>query len=95
MVELMHGKNAYPYAQLKNDTKQFNASSITIEKTGKTYPLASSQTYHTMEGRPIVRETTLDNWKQQPDAGNELHKINEEKAVTLYEKPEYEGFHWA
>ena len=89
------GKNAYPYAQLKNDTKQFNASSITIEKTGKTYPLASSQTYHTMEGRPIVRETTLDNWKQQPDAGNELHKINEEKAVTLYEKPEYEGFHWA
>ena len=89
------GKNVFSFATLVNDTKQYNKSFISIEKTGETYPLATTQTYHSMEGRPIVRETVLDKWKENPDAGNELHEINEQKAVSLYTKPEYEGFHWA
>ena len=89
------GKNVFAFAQLVNNTKQFNKAFITIEKTGDTYPLATTQTYHSMEGRPIVRETVFDKWKEHPDAGNELHEINEKKAVSLYTKPEYEGFHWA
>jgi molybdopterin-containing oxidoreductase family iron-sulfur binding subunit len=89
------GKNVFSLAQLINGTKQFNKASIAIEKKGKKYPLATTQTYHSMEGRPIVRETVLDKWKENPAAGNELHEINENKAVTLYKKPVYEGFHWA
>jgi len=89
------GKNVFSFAQLVNDTKQYNKAFISIEKTGESYPLATTQTYHSMEGRPIVRETVLDKWQEHPDSGNELHEINEKKAVTLYTKPEYEGFHWA
>ncbi|MEZ5194916.1 MAG: 4Fe-4S dicluster domain-containing protein [Bacteroidales bacterium] len=89
------GKNVFSFALMVNDTKQFNKAFITLEKTGNTYPLATTQTYHSMEGRPIVRETVLDKWKEHPNAGNELHEINEQKAVSLYTKPEYEGFHWA
>lgn len=89
------GKNVFSFGQMINSSKQFNKAFITIEKTGEKYPLATTQTYHSMEGRPIVRETVLDKWKENPGAGNELHEINEKKAVTLYKKPVYEGFHWA
>ena len=88
------GENVFQLAAMRNGSKQFNVSTISIEKTGEKYPLATTQTHHSMEGRPLVRETVLDEWKEKKDAGNELHEINEKKAVTLYKKPEYEGFHW-
>lgn len=88
------GKNVFGFVAFINGTYQFNTSVISIEKTGETYPLATTQTYHSVEGRPIIRETVLDSWIKDPAAGNELHQINEEKAVTLYQKPVYDGFHW-
>ena len=88
------GKNVYSYASMKNGTKQFNAAVIIFEKTGKKSPLATTQTHHSMEGRPLVRETVLEKWREKPSSGNEIHRLNEKKAVTLYDKPEYEGFHW-
>ena len=88
------GINVFGLGMFKNGSKQYNAASITVEKTGKTYPIASTQTYHTMEGRPIVRETVLKEWENEPKSGNELHEINVEKATTLYKKPHYKGFHW-
>ncbi|MCD4696110.1 MAG: 4Fe-4S dicluster domain-containing protein, partial [Bacteroidales bacterium] len=88
------GKNVYGWAGMKNGSKQYAIKIVSFEKTGETYPLATTQTYHSMEGRPIVRETVLDKWKEKANAGNELHELNEQKAVTLYTKPEYEGFHW-
>jgi molybdopterin-containing oxidoreductase family iron-sulfur binding subunit len=88
------GKNVFYLSKVMNGTRQFKKTAITIEKTGKKYPLATTQSYHSMEGRPIVRETVLDKWKKDPAAGNELHELNEKKRVTLYDKPVYEGFHW-
>jgi molybdopterin-containing oxidoreductase family iron-sulfur binding subunit len=88
------GKNAFVLASFINGSKQYSISSITIEKTGSTYPLATTQTHHQMEGRPLVRETVLGKWQQNPESGNELHRITEEKAVSLYKKPHYDSFHW-
>ncbi len=88
------GVNMYGFAWMHNGSKQFKHDGITLEKTGKKYPLATTQTHHSMEGRELVRETVLDKWKEHPDSGNESHAMNENKMVTLYKKPEYEGFHW-
>ncbi len=88
------GKNTYGFVGFVNGSKQYNTSKITIEKTGNTYPIATTQTHHSMEGRPLVRETVLGKWQQDPESGNELHRMNEEKAVTLYKKPHYDSFHW-
>ncbi|MBN2173890.1 MAG: TAT-variant-translocated molybdopterin oxidoreductase [Bacteroidales bacterium] len=88
------GKNVYAFSKLVNGSRQFNKGSVTLEKTGEKYPIATTQTYHSMEGRPLIRETVLDKWKADPASGNELHAINEKKRVTLYKKPVYEGFHW-
>jgi MoCo/4Fe-4S cofactor protein with predicted Tat translocation signal len=88
------GENAFGFGLLVNGTRQMNRHVISIKKTGKTYPLALTQTHHTMEGRPLVRETNQARFEKNPVSGNELHKINEEKAVTLYKKPQYVGHHW-
>jgi molybdopterin-containing oxidoreductase family iron-sulfur binding subunit len=88
------GKNVFGLAAFINGTKQYNTGFITLEKTGETYPLATTQTHHSMEGRPLVRETVLGKWQLNPESGNELHRITEEKATTLYKKPHYDSFHW-
>ena len=47
-----------------------------------------------MEGRDIVRETTLAEWKEKPNSGNEMHEETEKHNVTLYKEITYEGHHW-
>ncbi|MDK1020071.1 MAG: 4Fe-4S dicluster domain-containing protein [Candidatus Hydrogenedentes bacterium] len=40
---------------------------LSLEPTGKTYPLAGTQDHGSMEGRPIVREASLEHYKEHPD----------------------------
>ena len=89
------GTNLYPSVVTKNGTRQYYLTSAKVEQVpGKTFELAISQTHYLMEGRPIVRETTLFDYVKNPSAGNELHAINESKSVTLYNKPQYTGHQW-
>lgn len=90
------GQNAYPLINLSDGYRQLNGKIITIEKVaGKTYPLATTQTHHTMEGRAIIRETTLKEWKEEPASGNEMHEKVMEENETLYTKPVFDSFHWS
>ncbi len=89
------GTNVYPFMTLKNGLKKFNGNFVSVEKVdGKTYPLALTQSHHTMEGRSLVRETTLEKYLKDPASGNERHAIDAEKNTTLYSKPEFNGFQW-
>jgi hypothetical protein len=56
--------------------------------------LALVQGHQSMEGRPIVRESTLAEWKENPAAGNELHEEIEHHHTTLYPPREYKGHKW-
>ncbi len=68
---------------------------VTVNKVaGKTYPLALTQMHHTMENRPIARETSLKKYKKDPASGNEQHAIDEANNVSLYSKINYDGLHW-
>jgi molybdopterin-containing oxidoreductase family iron-sulfur binding subunit len=90
------GQNAYPLVNLAGGYRQLAGKPVTIEKVaGKTYELAATQTHHTMEGRAIVRETTLQQWKDDPKSGNEMHKEIAEQNLTLYNLPEYNSYHWS
>ena len=54
------GVNAYPLLQRAPDgTVRAFATGVTVQKTGRREALAATQTHHSMEGRPLVRETTL------------------------------------
>lgn len=58
------GQNAFP---LITADFQYN-STVKITKTESTYPLATTQTHHTMMGRKMVNETTYDIFKNTKDA---------------------------
>lgn len=89
------GTNLYPSVGTENGTRQYFLTSVKVEKVPeKVFELAISQTHYSMEGRPIVRETTLDEYIKNPVSGNELKAEHESKAVTLYDAPVYNGHHW-
>jgi len=92
--ELITGVNAYPLAKVENGFRQFTASGFTVTKTGDHEEMALLQGHQSMEGRPIVRESTLDKWKENPAAGNELHEEINHHLTTLYKKHEYKGHKW-
>jgi MoCo/4Fe-4S cofactor protein with predicted Tat translocation signal len=90
-----YGFDAY---QLRTSDAPWFATGVQIRKTGETYELASTQGYQSMDTpdggyRPSVRETTLDEYRKQPDFAKE-----EEPApgLTLYKPYPYaeEAYAW-
>jgi MoCo/4Fe-4S cofactor protein with predicted Tat translocation signal len=65
------GVNAFPFVQFSNGTFQYDVSGVAISGSVGEYHLAATQTHHTMMGRQIVKEATLDEYKQDNKAGNE------------------------
>lgn len=72
--------------------KEFDKKGVEIKKTEETYELAMTQTHYSMEGRAIVREANLDEYKDNPAAGNEAHHKFEN--ASIYEKPTFPNHHW-
>ena len=88
------GVNVFPLMKMEgNNRKAFMATS-SVTKTGKKYELASTQSHYSMEGRDIVRETTLTEWQEKPNSGNEMHEEAEKHNISLYKEIKYEGHHW-
>ena len=64
-----------------------------VRKTGGTYKLSSSQNHHSMEGRPIVREGTLDEYKAHPEFAPEM--VEQGAAPSMWDEHKYdEGYQW-
>lgn len=89
------GQNIYPITTYENGTRRLVNTSVIPAMAEGEYPLASTQTHSSMEGRPIVRETVLGSYLESPDSGNELHEEYKKKSTTLYKETEYKGHHWA
>jgi len=93
------GVNAYPLSSFVNGTIQYFATGVTLNKTvDDHYVLAATQTHHTMMGRKIVRETTLDKYLKDPKSGNEDVLIHtpegkkKAKDIDLWATKENPGF---
>lgn len=65
------------------------AAAASLEKTGGWIRLASTQQHHSLEGRPIVHETTLKEYQKNPAAGNEPVPL-----PTMWSGHKYEGYRW-
>jgi molybdopterin-containing oxidoreductase family iron-sulfur binding subunit len=63
-VGTRRGFNAYP---LRQDASQFVLTGAKIEALDDFYELALTQEQNTMEGRALVREATVQEYKQKPD----------------------------
>jgi molybdopterin-containing oxidoreductase family iron-sulfur binding subunit len=54
------GANAFALAPVVRGHRRYDASGATLRATGQRDPLATTQTHFSMEGRPIVLETTAE-----------------------------------
>src|SRR4029078_8745601 len=52
------GANAFPLAPVVRGARRMYASGVTVTPTGRKNKLAEAQRHFSMEGRPIVLETT-------------------------------------
>ncbi len=83
-VGLKAGFNAYA---LRGAGVQDLAVGATLSGTGKTYPLACTQDHWSMEGRPIVREANLNQYREHPDFAKRLQLAEPEGSGPLYPNP--------
>ena len=88
------GVNVFPFSEFNGRNRIYGFVTNKIENTFKQSQLALTQVHHSMEGRPIVRETVLSKYRDNPSSGNELHEEYESKHRTLYPEVNYDGFHW-
>jgi len=88
------GVNAYPLAVIENGNILMSGTRVQFVKREQKHTVARSQVFGELNGRPIVRESTLAEYTRNAEAGNELHKEIEKKHVSLYAEPKYDGFHW-
>lgn len=78
------GKNVFHHTSFNNGFLTYNALNAAVAATGNTYPLASTQTSHTLMDRDsILRETTWDTFKK-----GTKEDYNEEHTVMYYNKGE-------
>ena len=88
------GVNLYPFIRSIGGNRVYGFTIEKLENTLQKSQLALSQVHYSMEGRPIVRETVLSEYRKDPSSGNEFHKEFESTHKTLYPEVKYDGFHW-
>jgi molybdopterin-containing oxidoreductase family iron-sulfur binding subunit len=66
---------------------------IAVAKTGRNDKLPCTQGHHTLEGRDIIFETSLDEYRKNPASGVE-HHFKSERPPTMWSGFEYKGYKW-
>ncbi|MFT5336823.1 MAG: MoCo/4Fe-4S cofactor protein with predicted Tat translocation signal [Luteibaculaceae bacterium] len=81
------GKNAYPMVTMVDGHAQYHGS-VTVEKVEGEYPLACTQTHHTLMGRDsIVRETSLNVFNaSSKDVYNPAHTLKVHEGHDIVDK---------
>lgn len=88
------GKNLYPMLPLIEGTKSFDVYNVQLAVEAGTYPLAKTQSHHSMEGRALIRETSLEAYLEDPQSGNEARLEVKKHLKTLYPEATFDGLHW-
>lgn len=88
------GQNSYPLLKIVNGEKLYHTDVISVTFLNTEYPLALSQTHDVMEGRSIIRETSLKQYLEKPSSGNEEREEILKESTSLYPAAEFPGHHW-
>lgn len=88
------GQNAYPLLGSEAGNISFYVAGVALSPQNSSYPVARTQSHHSLEGRELLRETTLEEYLENPQAGNEAHFEAEHHKKSMYPKVEFDGMHW-
>jgi molybdopterin-containing oxidoreductase family iron-sulfur binding subunit len=69
------GVNAYPLTSMAHGHRRYLAKNLVLEKAARTEKLGSTQTHFSMEGRPIVLETSLEELHKGAEHGSETETM--------------------
>ncbi len=84
------GYNAYP---LRTSEGLWFQGGWSVAKTGKSIKLATTQEHHSMEGRPLVREASVVEFKKNPKFAEEAVELP--KLESIYGDWDYsQGYQW-
>ena len=86
------GVNVYPLRTSAQPYVVVGPKSM-VKRTGKQYRLAITQDHHSMEGRAIVREATLDTYKETPDFAKKMWMDGETLRAKGPDNPFADGTH--
>ncbi len=78
------GFNVFP---LRPSEAENFALGATLRALGKSFPLACTQDHWSMEGRPIVREANLEQFRQHPDFARKMNAEEPRVNKPLYPNP--------
>lgn len=88
------GKNAYPFLSFTNASLNYHTTA-TLSATGRSEILAQTQTHYSIEGRGVVRETSLKDFIKDPAAGSGNHHKHKVYDLWTTDKHESLGNKWA
>jgi molybdopterin-containing oxidoreductase family iron-sulfur binding subunit len=80
------GFNAYP---LRTTKSGYIATGATLRKTGEKHSISCTQEHWSMEGRAIVREANLDQFKEHPDFARKMDAPEPVKPDGTHYGPAY------
>lgn len=87
-------KIGYNAAVIRTTGAMWAGTGAELRRTGEAYQLASTQLHFLMEGRDLVRATTLEEYVQNPEIVHERgHEPPED--LSLYPQYQYDGYRWA
>jgi molybdopterin-containing oxidoreductase family iron-sulfur binding subunit len=79
------GVNAY---RLRTADAPWGGPGLSMEKTGETFPLATTQHHQSMEGRELIRAATIETFREDPEYAHEGHM---EELPSLYPAYDYDA----
>ena len=94
------GQNAFQFVQVDGNELNFNVSDVTLSAEISTTELAATQIHHTIMGRNLVRETTLEEYKKNKKSGNVEEELTTHVGkkdpvdVSLWDNHERPGHWW-
>jgi molybdopterin-containing oxidoreductase family iron-sulfur binding subunit len=95
------GFNVYPTRSFVNGSYTNLSTKVNVEKAEKRYELAQTQTHHSIEGRDLIRESTIGAYKDDPRTNNHDHHgmLRDPKKngqyYSLWEEHDTKGHKWA
>lgn len=78
------GFNVYP---LRRSGTEHIALGATVKAVGKTYPISCTQDHWSLEGRPIIREASLEQFQKYPDFARRMNLQEPPVHAPLYPNP--------
>jgi MoCo/4Fe-4S cofactor protein with predicted Tat translocation signal len=85
------GANVYP---LRSAGDPYLVAGVRVERRGNQREIAQTQDHGSMEGRPIVREATLEAYSAHPEFAREAVEVPHTRALWKEEWSYEQGYQW-